>query len=45
MHEGLYGADAVLAQISQRFKRLPVEPLRRSTPPRAGDMARRAVRL
>jgi hypothetical protein len=31
MHEGLYGADAVLAQISQRFKRLPVQPLRRST--------------
>jgi hypothetical protein len=31
MHEGLYGADAVLAQISQRFKRLPVAPLRRST--------------
>ncbi|MGO9898767.1 MAG: TniB family NTP-binding protein [Solirubrobacteraceae bacterium] len=31
MHEGLHGADAVLAQISQRFKRLPVEPLRRST--------------
>ena len=31
MHEGLYGADAALAQISQRFKRLPVEPLRRST--------------
>lgn len=32
MHEGLYGADAALAQISQRFKRLAVEPLRRSTP-------------
>ncbi len=31
MHEGLHGADAALAQISQRFKRLPVEPLRRST--------------
>lgn len=31
MHEGLYGPDAVLAQISQRSKRLPVEPLRRST--------------
>jgi hypothetical protein len=31
MHEGLYGADAALAQISLRFKRLPVEPLRRST--------------
>jgi hypothetical protein len=31
MHEGLHGADAVLAQISQRFKRLPVEPLRRSS--------------
>ena len=31
MHEGRYGADAALAQISQRFKRLPVEPLRRST--------------
>ena len=31
MHEGLYGADAALAQISQRFKRLAVEPLRRST--------------
>ena len=31
MHEGLYGVDAALAQISQRFKRLPVEPLRRST--------------
>jgi hypothetical protein len=30
MHEGLLGTDAVLAQISQRFKRLPVEPLRRS---------------
>ncbi len=29
MHEGLHGAEA-LAQISQRFKRLPVEPLRRS---------------
>ena len=33
MHEGLYGPDAALAQISQRFKRLPVEPLRRSTQP------------
>ena len=33
MHEGRYGADAALAQISQRFKRLPVEPLRRSTQP------------
>ncbi len=32
MHEGRFGADAALAQISQRFKRLPVEPLRRSTP-------------
>ena len=32
MHEGRYGADAALAQISQRFKRLPVEPLRRSAP-------------
>jgi hypothetical protein len=32
MHEGLHGADTALAQISQRFKRLPVEPLRRSTP-------------
>jgi hypothetical protein len=31
MHEGRYGADAALAQISQRFKRLAVEPLRRST--------------
>ena len=31
MHEGLHGADAALAQISLRFKRLPVEPLRRST--------------
>ncbi len=31
MHEGLHGADAVLAQISRRFKRLPVDPLRRST--------------
>jgi hypothetical protein len=31
MHEGRYGPDAVLAQISQRFKRLPVQPLRRST--------------
>jgi hypothetical protein len=31
MHEGLHGADAALAQISQRFKRVPVEPLRRST--------------
>jgi hypothetical protein len=30
MHEGLLGADAALAQISQRFKRLPIEPLRRS---------------
>jgi hypothetical protein len=36
MHEGLYGADAALAQISQRFKRLPVEPLRRSS---AGERA------
>ena len=33
MHEGLYGTDAALAQISLRFKRLPVEPLRRSTHP------------
>lgn len=33
MHEGRYGPDAALAQISQRFKRLPVEPLRRSTQP------------
>jgi hypothetical protein len=33
MHEGLCGADAALAQISLRFKRLPVEPLHRSTPP------------
>jgi len=33
MHEGLYGPEAPLAQISQRFKRLPVEPLRRSTEP------------
>ncbi len=33
MHEGLYGADTALAQISQRFKRLAVEPLRRSTQP------------
>ena len=33
MHEGRYGPDAALAQISQRFKRLSVEPLRRSTPP------------
>jgi hypothetical protein len=32
MHEGLCGADAALAQISQRFKRLAIEPLRRSTP-------------
>ncbi|MHB1568155.1 MAG: TniB family NTP-binding protein [Solirubrobacteraceae bacterium] len=31
MHEGLHGEDAALAQISLRFKRLPVEPLRRST--------------
>ena len=31
MHEGRVGADAALAQISQRFKRLPVEPLKRST--------------
>jgi len=31
MHEGLHGQDAALAQISQRFKRLPVEPLRRSS--------------
>jgi hypothetical protein len=31
MHEGRCGADAALAQISQRFKRLPVAPLRRST--------------
>jgi hypothetical protein len=31
MHEGRFGADAALAQISQRFKRLPVEPLRRSS--------------
>lgn len=31
MHEGRYGADAALAQISQRFKRLAVEPLHRST--------------
>jgi hypothetical protein len=31
MHEGLHGPDAALAQISRRFKRLPVEPLRRST--------------
>jgi len=31
MHEGRYGQDAALAQISQRFKRLAVEPLRRST--------------
>jgi hypothetical protein len=31
MHEGLYGTDAVLAQISQRFKRVPVLPLRRSS--------------
>jgi hypothetical protein len=31
MHEGRYGPDAALAQISQRFKRLRVEPLRRST--------------
>jgi len=30
MREGLHGADAALAQISLRFKRLPVEPLRRS---------------
>jgi hypothetical protein len=35
-HEGLHGTDAALAQISQRFKRLPVEPLRRST---AGERA------
>jgi len=33
MNEGRFGADAALAQISQRFKRLPVEPLRRSTQP------------
>ena len=32
MHEGRYGPEVALAQISQRFKRLPVEPLRRSTP-------------
>ena len=31
MHEGLHGQDAALAQMSQRFKRLPVEPLRRSS--------------
>jgi hypothetical protein len=31
MHEGRLGPDAALAQISQRFKRLPVQPLRRST--------------
>jgi hypothetical protein len=31
MHEGRVGPDAALAQISQRFKRLAVEPLRRST--------------
>jgi hypothetical protein len=31
MHEGLYGADAALSQISLRFKRLAVCPLRRST--------------
>jgi hypothetical protein len=31
MHEGRFGPDAALAQISQRFKRLAVEPLRRST--------------
>ena len=31
MHEGRVGADAALAQISHRFKRLPVEPLKRST--------------
>ena len=31
MHEGRLGPDAALAQISQRFKRLAVEPLRRST--------------
>ena len=31
MHEGRLGADAAFAQISQRFKRLPIQPLRRST--------------
>ena len=31
MHEGRFGADAALAQISQRFKRLPIMPLRRSS--------------
>jgi hypothetical protein len=31
MHEGRYGEDAALAQISLRFKRLPVESLRRSS--------------
>jgi hypothetical protein len=31
MHEGRLGTDAALAQISQRFKRLAVEPLRRSS--------------
>lgn len=31
MHEGLHGADAALAQISLRFKRLPVVALRRSS--------------
>lgn len=31
MHEGRHGPDVAFAQISQRFKRLPVEPLRRST--------------
>jgi hypothetical protein len=31
MHEGLAGPDAQLAQISQRFKRIPVGPMRRSS--------------
>jgi len=31
MHEGLHGQDVALSQISRRFKRLAVEPLRRST--------------
>jgi hypothetical protein len=32
MHEVLLGTDAALAQTSRRFRRLPVKPLRRSTP-------------
>ena len=42
MHEGLYGADAALAQISQRFKRLPGRAAAPLHPAGAGDVARRA---